>query len=211
MSANAWHTDDIAKDLKAGRKHDKDSRSCWCSPGHWYPECSLVVGYCYSIVSLVPSNDEADIEIIKAMTSLPPSVAEEWIKCVRNSRIAVPEPEGVKQQMLIERMKQIIEAQRTPTEREWSQIKVLAGTIVSFWATGYATERSENFGKDLRMAKCILAVRDTMLGENAEHPFDGAMWKWNWLKQGYHAETRALWEDQYHREIPKNPASHTSD
>lgn len=34
MSNNAWHTDDIAKDLKAGRKHDRVPGNCWCAPGH---------------------------------------------------------------------------------------------------------------------------------------------------------------------------------
>lgn len=163
----------------------------------WYPDCSLVTGYVYSIVSLVPSNDESDIAIIKQMSSLPTEVAEEWIDCVRNSRIANAEPEGVKEQMLTERVKQIIDAQRIPTESEWDKIKTIAGAVVGFWASGYASERAEKFGKDLRVAQAVLRLRDSMLGEDAEHPFDGALWKWNWLKNEIQTANHEPWRDQY--------------
>lgn len=212
MSANAWHTDEIAADLKAGRKHTLRSEKCWCMPGQWYPEPGKeqIEFFTYA----PPSREEADIEIIKTMGSLETPVAEGWVKCVKKARgdspylrpestpsprdkgQYSPEPEGVQPLMLTNHLVKFIEAQKKPNGVEWAHIKSLAGTVVSFWANGYANENARDYGKDLFLAKCVLTLRDS-LPEGCFDPFIHLHeWKWNHLVNAVLMATFEPWQDQ---------------
>lgn len=193
---NTWNLDEIRNDLKAGRVHHPAARLCWCQPGHWYPQETAERGS--TVLNSVletrinPTEEEADLLVIREMPNLESAIAASWVRCIQNARqtrlflVRPPEPEGVMPLMLYKLLKTFADNDTTPNFREWARIKSLASTVISFWANGYANRYSEKFGVDLRLAKIILAVRDgkenELAQEPAETPFDKNSGGWRWIR-----------------------------